>query len=166
MKMLLILFLAVNIFGDTLHIAELKSVNSNDIQKFRIGMYGFICQPYGVVTLEEVLAQNDITPVCRQKIQTYFIKYPLQKYFVQMHTNVRQSYHVEFKKSRCIVYAQGKKTLSEELLERGLGVMKNNFTDDEFRYLFLTAQKRAQVAKMGVWGEDALLPCIPERLKI
>ena len=35
-------------------VARLESTISNEIQKFAIGNYTFICKPYGVITLQSI----------------------------------------------------------------------------------------------------------------
>lgn len=160
MKTIILFIFFYTLYAQPIHIAQLRAVDSNGMQKFTIGMNSFICEPYGTVTLEEILANNALIPVCKQKIENYLLVNPLKKYFIQMHLHLRQNYHVEFKDKRCIVYAYGQKTISEALLEEGLAVMKPNFNDDEFRYLFKKAQERAKNRKIGVWSDTTLQMCV------
>ncbi|MBU0631884.1 hypothetical protein KKA17_04495 [bacterium] len=153
-----IFFYALNI--QAIDIAELKKVYSNDMQEFSIGMNSFTCKPYGVVTLEQALANKDLMPACKQRIENYLSANPLKKYFIQMGLHVRQNYHIEFKNTKCAVYAYGEKTLSEALLEQGLAIKEANFNDDEFRYLFVKAQNRAKNSHAGVWSDADLQSCI------
>lgn len=153
-----IFFYALNLHA--IDIAELKKVYSNDMQEFSIGMNSFTCKPYGVITLEQALANKDLLLTCKQRIENYLDVHPLKKYFIQMGLHVRQNYHIEFKSTKCAVYAYGEKTLSEALLEQGLAIQEPNFKDDEFRYLFIKAQNRAKNRHVGVWSDVDLQTCI------
>ncbi|WP_345994071.1 thermonuclease family protein [Sulfurimonas sp. HSL-1716] len=146
--------------AQSIQIAELRSVYSNDMQKFSIKMNSFICEPYGVVTLEEILADKNTIPICKKRIEEYFSKNPVQKYFIQMNLHLRQNYHIEFKDKRCLVYAFGQKTISEALLEQGLAIKKPSLKDDEFGYLFLRAQTRAKNRNSGIWSDKTLQSCV------
>ncbi len=160
MKTILIFIFTYAIYAEPIQIAQLQKIYSNDLQQFSIGMYSFSCQPYGVITLEEILANKDLLSTCKQKIENYLTQNPVQENFIQMSLHLRQGYHVEFKESRCIVYAYGQKTISEALLERGLAVNKHNFKDDEFRYLYQSAQTRAKNKKIGIWSDMNLQTCV------
>jgi len=74
-------------------------------------------------------------------------------------------YHVEFKEKGCVIYVQGKKTLSEVLLEEGLAVSQPSFQDEEYNYSFLKLQQRAKSNKKGLWGEDILKSCVDSLYK-
>jgi hypothetical protein len=140
--------------------AILNNVISNETQKFSIGNYSFICEPYGILTLEKLYSHSKINSTCQDKIKNFYKKHPNLRYFSDSILHIRQMYHVEFKTTECVVYARGQKTLSEILLEEGLALREELFNDEEFNYLFLKAQKRAKFNKKGVWEEDILSECI------
>ena len=101
-----------------------------------------------------------MTPTCKQRIKEYFSANPKQRYFAESALHVRQNYHIEFKDSKCLLYAFGQKTLSEAMLERGLAVKQSNFEDDEFKYLFTKAQYSARIKNMGIWSDVNLQSCV------
>ena len=74
-------------------------------------------------------------------------------------------YHIEFRESKCLIYAQGQKTLSEFLLEKGLAMNKPAFKDEEFRYSFEKAQANAKFLKLGMWNEPVEKECAKELSK-
>ena len=160
MKTIFLLMIFFTLNAESIQIAELRKVYSNDMQKFSIGMTSFICQPYGIVPLEEVLANQALTPTCKQEIEKYYLENPTKKYFIEMALYLRQNYHITFNQRRCIVYAFGQKTLSEALLEQGLAIIQTNFNDDEFRYLYTKAQERAKRRNAGIWSDEKLQACI------
>ena len=160
MKTIFLITFFCYIYADSIQLAELREVSSNDTQRFSIGMSRFICQPYGVVTVEAMLQNKNMTPVCKQKIENYFLINPKQKYFAELSLHVRQNYHIEFKDSKCLVYAFGEKTLSEALIEKGVAIKKQNFNDDEFKFLFEKAQQKAKKSHQGIWSDIALQTCI------
>ena len=160
MKILFFIFFVTILFADGLQYAQLQSVSSNTIQNFSIKMSHFALPPYGVITLEQMMADNKIALPCKQRIQSYFVAHPEQKEYALTHLHVRQIYAIELKKSKVILYAFGQKTFSEALLAEGLAVKEPNFEDDEFRYLFLKAQEGAKKNLLGLWSDEVMQTCV------
>ena len=140
--------------------AILKNINSNDIQHFTLQNYSFYCQPYGVVTLEDIYRSSKASDICKQKVIKFYIKNPKSKYFSQTLLKLFQMYHVEFKDEKCILYANGRKTLSEALIENGLAVKKPYLKDEIFKYIFDEAQRRASYHKRGLFKDEVLKNCM------
>lgn len=141
-------------------LAILDSVFSNTTQEFRAGEYSFYCKPYGVLTLDMFLNNANLDATCRNKIDKFYINHPYLKNYSLILLELEQRYHIEFKDTKCILYAKGQYTLSELLLKEGLALIKPSFMDDEFRYSFFKAQKKAKIEKKGLWKEKGLYGCI------
>ncbi|MCX6051206.1 MAG: thermonuclease family protein [Campylobacterales bacterium] len=145
--------------------AILLSIDSNSLQRFNIEKNNFICRPYGILTLESLLENSENGSKCKETIESFYKKHPDLKYFTYGILKSQQMYHVEFRESRCLIYAQGQKTLSELLLEKGLAMNKSTFKDEEFRYSFEKAQASAKFLKLGMWNEPVEKECAKELTK-
>lgn len=141
-------------------IAYMIDVKSNSTQTFNIGKYDFFCVASGVLTLDQIYQNHKLDDRCKQSIENFYKKKPLLEYFSQNILKRRQGYHVEFKDSECLMYAVGQKTLSELLLENGLGVMKSTFDYEEFNYSFKKAERRAKNNNLGLWNDRTLKNCV------
>ena len=141
-------------------LGKLTSVNSNEMQSFNISKLNLTCSPYGVLTLERLYEISADNLVCREMIISIYAKYPDLRYFAQRLLKVQQRYHIRPKEgAECVLYAKGQMTLSELLLAEGLGLVKPNFDDEEFRDDFNVAQRRARLDKKGLWTEDIFEIC-------
>ncbi len=146
-------------------LAILRSVYTNEFQRFSIGMYEFTCRPYGVVTLEELYAKEELDPACKKSVIEYYIENPMDKYVSENLLKNRQMYHIEPIDKRCILYARGKSTLSEILVKKGLAVVKPKLENEEFFHRLVQTQKYAQDKKNGLFKDDKLIECIAELYK-
>jgi len=142
-------------------LAILRSVQTNEYQRLSIGMYEFICRPYGVITIDELYNKAEPNSECKQSIQSYYKKKPLEKYYSQSLLKIRQVYHIEFRQNMCLLYANGKMSMSELLLKKGLALNIPNFADEEFKHSFENAQKYARSNKKGLFKENIEKKCIP-----
>ena len=140
--------------------ATLVNIESNDIQQFRIGDYQFNCLPYGVIGIDELHRESAFNSSCKESIKGFYDKRADLKYYTNSKLSVMQSYSIEFKNNRCIVFASGGKSLSEFLLEEGLAVRKPFFKDEEFEYYFYKSQSKAKMQRKGVWKENITRECI------
>jgi len=163
-KIITLFFLHVCIFLDLQALeptlAELRSVLSNGMQQLSIHNVKFYCQPYGVVTLEELYNNANTPQECKDFVQKIYREDPTLQYYSERTLKKRQLYHLRFAKSRCILYAQGKYTLSELLLKNGLAFIEDGFNDKEFRYAYQKAQKAARFSKRGIWNYEEASSCI------
>ncbi|MFA6195065.1 MAG: thermonuclease family protein [Sulfurimonas sp.] len=146
-------------------LAILLSIDSNSFQRFNIEKNNFICRPYGILTLEELLEKSENGSKCKETIENFYKKHPDLKYFTYGILKRQQMYHVEFRENKCLLYAQGQKTLSELLLEKGLAMSKPTFKDEEFKYSFEKAQANAKFLKLGMWNEPIEKECAKELTK-
>jgi len=146
-------------------IATLRSVLSNEVQKFSIGKYSFYCEPYGVMTLEKLYSSSKLDSNCQNSIKSFYEKNPILQYFSSNLFEVEQGYHIEFRDNQCLIYAKGEMSLTELLLQEGLAVRKPFFRDEEFEYSFFQAQLKAKLEKKGMWAEGVIKNCISELYK-
>ncbi len=157
----LFFILNISIYAKEPTLAILRSVQSNEYQKFSIGMYEFICRPYGVLTLQQLHKKADTNSSCQKAIEVFFKKNPLDKYYAQNLLKQSQTYHVEFKDSMCVLYASGKMSMSELLLKKGLALNILDFEDKEFKHSFKNAQNYAKNKKVGLFKEKIQEKCLP-----
>jgi len=141
-------------------LAILRSVYTNEFQRFSIGMHEFTCRPYGVVTLEELYHMEKIDATCKKSIVEYYIENPMDKYFSENLLKNRQVYHIEPISKRCVLYANGRATLSELLVKKGLAVVKPKLKDEEFLQLLTQTQNYAKDKEIGLFKDKALKRCI------
>jgi endonuclease YncB( thermonuclease family) len=76
-----------------------------------------------------------------------------------------QSYHYEIRDNECILYARGKKTLSEILIDKGLAMKKPFLKDDEFFGSFYRAESYAKRNKLGMWNGRVMIDCAGQLYK-
>ena len=146
-------------------IALLISVPSNDTQTLKINQSLFICKPYGIVSIEELYNNTATNETCKRVIEKFYRKNPLLQYYTSERLDKQQLYHIELKENRCILYAQGQKTLSELLLRQGLAFMRPFFEDSEFYHLFIKAQRNAKNENLGIWSDQGIIECMAEVYK-
>lgn len=70
------------------------------------------------------------------------------------------TYHLEFVKEECLLFASGEVTLSELLLREGLAVLDPKLKDEEYTYLYKNAQKIARFERRGIWEEVRMEECL------
>ncbi len=64
-------------------LAILKNIDSNDFQRFSIKSNSFICQPYGVLTLEQIYVKSKKESICRKNIKKLYAQNRDLQYFTQ-----------------------------------------------------------------------------------
>lgn len=146
-------------------LAILNEISSNDTQRFEIASSSFLCKPYGIVSIEDLYKQSDDKSFCKKSIEDFYTKNRDLRYFTQSILKVYQRYHIEFKKSECIVYAKGQTTLSELLLSKGLAVSKRSFKDKEFKFLFEKVSDTAKRNGEGLWASSIKKDCSSQMQK-
>jgi hypothetical protein len=93
-------------------------------------------------------------------LNAFIAEHPEYHYFSQTYLKRYQQYHLDILDSQCLLYAQGRKSLSELLLENGLAVrdeMKRNIILD---YKFQRSVTRAQREKKGIYSDAILRNCV------
>ncbi len=157
---LVVVLLTISLKAQEPVLSILKSVVANNIQQFSMHNYSFYCKPYGVIALEEIYYKESLPPICKNRLDKFYIQNPDLKYFSLRLLKVKQTYHLSFKDETCIIYASGLKTLSESLVENGLAVNKLLREDDEFKYPLRSAQEKAVFSKKGMFKDKILSNCM------
>ncbi len=140
--------------------AFLVEIESNDVQKFKIGNSQFQCLPYGVLGIDELYRESTFNSICRKSIKNFYKKRLDLKYYIHSKIKVMQLYSVEMRKNRCIVNISGGKSLAEFLLEEGLAVVKPFAKDEEYDYYFNKSQLQAKILRKGIWKENITRECV------
>ena len=152
-------FMLAGVYAKEPTLGILQNVYSNTLQQLSLDNSYFYCKAYGVVSLEEIYANQQTDTGCKEAIKTLYIQEPLLQYFSAMLLKKKQRYHIELKQQGCLLYAKGQNTLSELLLKNGLALLRENFADREFDYAFYKAQRYAKSMKKGIWGDLFVAEC-------
>jgi len=165
MKYLLILLTPL-LFAKEPIIMKLSSIYANDIFLLNYKQSSYYCEPYGVISIAKIKTKKDINPTCKKAFEDFIVKNPKLNNFAKYHLHVEQYYRVDFKsQGKCLLFSKGKKTYSQDLLLNGLAILKPNFKDEEYRYIFLKSYKSAKMRKKGIWKVPTLRTCIAEMFK-
>jgi len=161
-KILIIFFLILSsLSASEPMIVMLEGVYNNKFQKFSYYNKTFFCKAYGVLSLEDVAMKNKDNQTCVDAIISLYRNNPNLKYYSLGILKNKQRYRVEMKSDgSCLLYARGKSTLSELLLENGLALLKPNFRDKELKYRFKKAQLRAKITDKAIWSQKIKMKCL------
>ncbi len=135
----------------------LKTVHNNNMFEFSINSNRFRCKNYGIIMIDEV---NNLENTCKKRLIDFKIEHPQYSYFSQMHLKRYQQYHLNIIDGKCILYSQGRKSLSELLLENGLAIRDSKEKNSLLEYKFKRAQFRAKKEKKGIYSDSVLRSCI------
>ncbi len=134
-----------------------KVVNNNVIA-MKIHGKPFTCKNFGVLALDEI---EGLENTCKQRLEAFQVQHPYYRYFSQMHLKRYQQYHLTIVDGQqCILYAQGKKSLAELLLEAGLAVHRQRSKEGITDYKYQRAVRRARNLKKGIYSDAVLRSCI------
>lgn len=140
-------------------IATLTEIENNRYLNFKIEQISYWCQPYGVVTLEELLQNKAFSGKCKAVIDSFYRADPQARYFAHNRLKRYQRYHLQFKKNSCVMYAMGMRRYAELLLEEGLALYRTDEADEVVQYRFSRAQESARVGQKGIWSEMKWSKC-------
>ncbi len=136
----------------------LTGVSSNNVLNLTIEGRAFTCKNYGILTLNEI---EGLENTCKERLKAFELNNPQQRYFSQMHLKRYQQYPVIIvNKQECIVYAKGRKSLAELLLEAGLAIHKQSLQESITDYKYRRAVRRARNLKQGIYADAVLRNCI------
>ena len=165
LKVIQFFLISTSLYASEPLLAILNKTVSNELQVFKIKQSSYYCQPYAVRTLESLYHQSGSESMCKKSIEKFYLQNPESQYFTSNLLKVKQMYHLEFKKERCILFAKGEKSLSELLLENGLALLKPNFKDKVYGTIYVKAENKAKFLKKGLWGENITSDCSAELYK-
>lgn len=159
------LLCSFNYFAKEPTMGILQELHSNTKQIFSIQNSTYKCDAYGVLEPMELLQSNVINTLCKKKIQKFYISNPHAANFSKGKLDLFMTYHLEFVKEECLLFASGELTLSELLLREGYSLLDPKLQDEEYLYLYKNAQKVARFEKRGIWGEESMEECLAPFLK-
>ena len=141
-------------------IAELIKIQSSSQLLFRYKNTQFLCQNYGVIDVDTMYNDTNISKECRKRINDFYIYNPKSKNIAYYNFSIYQLYHVEIKNNKCLVFLKGSKTYSQYLIELGLAKPKPFFADKKYRQRFKNAFYEAKLVKQGYHKNPFLKNCM------
>jgi hypothetical protein len=132
-------------------LALLKTVYNNGFLVLEDNMQKLTCKPYGIYTLEDLFFNPKENKSCQKAIVNFYNENKALEYFALNSLHVNQMYHYEMRNNRCILYVKGEMTYAEVLLKQGLAYVRQNMTDNEFKYSFFKIEKNARYKRTGLW---------------
>ena len=139
--------------------AQLTGVVDNGTLMMDLGRVRYVCSPYGVRTLEAIGAETKLAGECRQRIARFYARGPLLAGFAHRELERFQFYRIEPREAGCVLYARGRLSYAERLLEEGLAVVTPGFDDREWAFRFERAQQGAKENKRGIWSDPLWGKC-------
>jgi hypothetical protein len=142
-------------------LAILKSVQNNHTLHMNHMQQPFVCKPYGVVALSELVLKTDINSSCRQSIHMFRQENPQEKYFAISLLKIEQQYSVESISGLCMLHLSSEHSYSEALLEQGYALVSPKMKKDDkvLEQRFEKALIRAKKTKAGIWSDTAVKEC-------
>ena len=113
-----------------------------------------------MVSLEALAVGNVMETACRQRIVSFFRQAPEEAVFARRLFRREQFYRIESRAGRCILYAKGRRSYAELLLEAGLGIIAPGFDDIEWNDRFERAQQGARRSGRGIWRDPLWGECV------
>jgi len=142
-------------------LALLKSVENNHTLHMKYLQQAFICKPYAVVTLSELVMRTDMSDSCKKSLSDFREDNPHEKYFAVSHLRIEQQYSVESINSQCLLHLSSEHSYSEALLEHGYALIRPEGIKDDsvLEQRFNKALLRAKKTKAGIWSDSDVRNC-------
>jgi len=142
-------------------VALLHSVEDNHTLHMGYRQQRFICKPYGVETVSELILRFDVNSSCRDHLKNFRRSNPKEEFYAAASLHVQQQYSVEGIESLCLLHLSSGHTYSEALLEKGYARMPRGkiYKDVILKYRFKNAVQRAKNTKAGIWSDLNVRNC-------
>jgi hypothetical protein len=142
-------------------ISLLKSVENNHTLHMKYFQKPFVCTPYGVQTLSELLQRTDLSSSCKKSLSDFREDDPHEKYFAVSLLKIEQQYSIESIQGLCLLHLSSEFSYSEALLEHGYALIppEGIKEDNVLKQRFDKAQLRAQKTKRGIWSDADARNC-------
>lgn len=142
-------------------VALLKSVENNHTLHMRYQQQPFVCTPYGVETVSQLLLKTDLNSSCMQAINDFRASHPEEKFFAISTLYIEQQYSVEGLEEACLLHLSSSHSYSETLLEKGYARISAllQFKEFELYERFEQAQLRAKKKNEGIWSDGKVQGC-------
>jgi hypothetical protein len=157
--MLFILFVTL-LDAETL-LVLLKGIENNHALHMTYGQKPFICKPYGVETVSQLIQRTDVNSTCMQYLVEFRRTEPKEKFYAQELLHVQQQYSVEGINRLCLLNLSSNYSYSEALLEKGYGriPLTTKYDDPVLNERFKRAVQRAKNSKAGIWSNANIREC-------
>lgn len=141
--------------------ALLKQVQNNHTLHMKYQQQGFICTPYGIETISQLVERVDVNSSCQQYLRAFRLADPKEEVFASSLLYPQQQYGVEGIESKCLLYLSHQFSYSERLLEKGYArvIPTIEYKDPILKHRFNKAIKRAKITKAGLWSDPNLRNC-------
>ena len=159
-KIILILLFFVDLISSEPFIAELINIESSSRLHFRYKTSYFVCANYGVIDINTLYMDKNLSKECTEAIEQFYIYNPKLKNIAHYTFKIKQFYHIETHNQKCIIFIKGRKSYSEHLLELGLAKVQPFFDDKRYRQTFKNAQYEAKLEKRGFWDKFMIRNCV------
>ena len=157
---LFLFVLSVNVQAKSIA-AFLKTIESNHLLHMNYRQIPFICKPYGIETLSELVYRTDVNSSCMGYLKEYRIVDPNEKFFAVQNLRIEQQYRVEGIGNECLLHHSSGHSYSEALLENGYARIppQLRYKDTILRHRFKQAERRAKIKKAGIWSDVNVRNC-------
>ena len=142
-------------------ISLLKNIENNHALHMHYAQKHFICEPYGVETVSQLVQRTDVNSTCMQHLYNFRKENPKEKFFAQEILHIQQQYNVEGIEGKCLLSLSSNKSYSESLIENGYGriPLLLKYENPLLSYRFKRALKRAKLSKSGIWSDVNIRNC-------
>lgn len=131
----------------------LMRIEDNRYLDFMIEQTPYRCELYGVETLEELAEHSQLGGECKGVVKKFYRTHPQVYDFAKNRLKKYQRYHLEIKDGSCIVFAMGRRSYAELLLEEGLAMKVPSGISELWQHRLERAQYRGRSGQKGIWGE-------------
>ena len=157
---LLFVVFTVNLYGNDI-VAFLKRVENNHTLHMNARQHSFVCSPYGVETVSELMHKTDVDSSCIGHLYEFRKANPKEKYFAVSSLYIQQQYSVEGFEGKCLLKLSSGHSYSEALLENGYARIPPGmqYKDTVLKHRFKRAEQRAKKKKAGIWSDINVRNC-------
>lgn len=142
-------------------VALLKSVENNHSLHMKQKQKAFLCKPYGVDTVSQLVLRADVNGSCMEYLKNFRRSDPKEKFFAVSLLYIEQQYSVEGIEDACLLHLTSGYSYSEALLEKGYARVPPGkiYKDSILNNRFMKAEKRAKSTDVGIWADVNLRNC-------
>jgi len=139
----------------------LKGIEDNHTLHMTYGQKAFVCEPYGVETVSQLIQGTDVSTTCMRYLLEFRKANPKEKFYAQEIFHVQQQYSVEGVDGKCLLNLSSNNSYSEALLENGYGRIPMTFKYENpvLHERFKRAVQRAKNTNAGIWSDTNIREC-------
>jgi hypothetical protein len=106
-KIFVLLILVISFVYAKDIVALLKKVESNAALHMNYKQQAFLCQPYGIETIEELLNRSDVNSTCKMYLKEFRLTFPKEKSYAASFLHIQQQYSVTSIDGKCLLNLNG-----------------------------------------------------------